>query len=327
MVQFSHAYAIGKISALSGNLIEGPEMERVANAATIEEAAKLLSDAGWGEANDRASLEALAGRHVVDTCRLIRSISPEPDVTDCFLLKYDILNLKVLAKEKMLGLKDTELSPCGTIDAELLRHCVAEGRYARLPDELRRVMEDIERHIALSPDPLTVDALLDKAMCAMISARLSGTRDQVVKEYFKASADLANIMIALRSHSMKKGGEFAGGLIVPGGSLTRRELLSIADGAERAQKYIKYEKYAYALYPGLDEYDKTGSLALVEKNIDDYLMSLMRKHRHDIGGILPLIGYLVGREREANSVRLIIAAKSSKIPQEKLIERLRELYV
>ena len=53
----------------------------------------------------------------------------------------------------------------------------------------------------------------------------------------------------------------------------------------------------------------------------------MRSHRHDVGNILPLIGYLVARERESMAIRLILTARSAGVGQEALMERLREAYV
>ena len=41
---------------------------------------------------------------------------------------------------------------------------------------------------------------------------------------------------------------------------------------------------------------------------------------------MPLIGYLLAKEREAGAVRLIVTAKAVGMSADKLQERLRELY-
>lgn len=84
-------------------------------------------------------------RGLAQACRLLREITPDEQVTDCFLLRYDIVNLKALFKARMLGTKDVLLSDNGLIEPETLRRCVGEGKYAALGEEMRPALEEVER--------------------------------------------------------------------------------------------------------------------------------------------------------------------------------------
>ena len=56
-------------------------------------------------------------------------------------------------------------------------------------------------------------------------------------------------------------------------------------------------------------------------------MEKLRPQRHVYDGIEPIAAYLVGREREIDAVRLILASKANHIAGDRAQERLRALYV
>lgn len=320
----SHAYAVGRVRVLEQTLIGRATLERLVSAATIEELARTLGELGWGEAKNASEVLALAANHVKDACALVRSDSPEPQITDCFLLKFDILNLKLLLKSRVLGQPADFLSPCGTIPVERLARCVEENRYADLPKPLCEVMERIERHIAVKMDPLYVDAELDKTMAEMIHEAVCNG-DPVIRQYFAARSDLTNLLIALRSAAMGRGSAFAQELFLPGGEVSFEALARVADDPERAYAAIEKRPYAPLFKEALSP-DSPANMAAVERILDDYLLNLIRPYKYQPTSVLPLIGYLLAREREAAAVRMIVTAKSAHISAEKLTERLRALY-
>ena len=82
---------------------------------------------------------------------------------------------------------------------------------------------------------------------------------------------------------------------------------------------------ALAIYPE-QTYAQTGKMSLLEKEADDYVMELFRKHRYEIFTIAPMIGYLLAKEREAQAVRILMVAKENGLPIDMVKERLREQY-
>lgn len=326
MPQKSYGYAVGQVRVLEQNLLGRSALERLSSASSVDELARALTELGWGEAHTKQGIERLCDKHVLDACELVKRATPEPDVTDCFLLKYDILNLKVLLKSRVLGLVQEELSPCGTIDPELLRRAVSENSYQDLPPALKDVMVQIERRIAVAMDPLYVDARLDVAHFEIIRQKLARTRNMDIKRYFSHKADITNLLIALRSAHMGRGAQFALELLVPGGELPIDQVARVADEPERAAALTYMRPYSGMVKEALANPQRGAGLATLEKRMDDHLLSLIRPHRFEPTTVMPLVGYLLAREREAAAVRLIATAKNARVPQEKLSERLRELY-
>lgn len=324
MPQKSYAYAAGRAQVLGKNLLNAGALERLVAAPGIDETARVLTDYGWGDVRTKKDLEDMAARHVVQACALVRDITPEPEATDGLLMGYDILNLKMLFKARTLKkpLATLSLSPCGLIDPDQLARCVDEAQYADLPPELKAAASDIEKQLSVAPDPLLVDTVLDSAWFSFVAARIPKIRSEALVAYYRARADLANLMIALRAHAMGRGAAFARTLFVQGGALSPDVWAKITDDPERAPLLLQGAPYARALKAALSGEGP----AAVEKAADDYLLSLIYPKRYDTTSVLPLVYYLLVRLREAGAVRLIATAKAANLPEEQLTSRLRALY-
>ncbi|MGN0785593.1 MAG: V-type ATPase subunit, partial [Candidatus Aphodomorpha sp.] len=71
---------------------------------------------------------------------------------------------------------------------------------------------------------------------------------------------------------------------------------------------------------------QTGSIGALEKQRDNYLLTLIRSHKYDMFSIYPILGYLLARDREAKAVRLIVTVKRNGLDDSVIQERLCELY-
>ena len=328
MPQISHAYAVGRVRSLEKNLLSKQTLERMLSAPNAQEAARTLSEAGWGDAQNVQEVDVLAQNHMRNACALVRECTPETDITDCFLLKFDILNLKTLVKARLMGQKEPVLSPNGTLNEDKLRHAVAEGKYSDLPKEYQETMAKIEQRVAVEADPLYIDAQLDKLLYRLIATRLSRVKHvpEEIRAYFSAKADSVNLLIALRAHEMGKSADFARDLYVEGGEIPAGQLARVVEDPGKVLSVVERMPYAPWVKRGMERYERGEGLAPLEKQFDDYEIGLIRPGRYQVTSILPLIGYLLARERETAAVRLIVTAKSVNASEAALEARLRELY-
>ena len=134
MPQESIYYAIGRLSVMQKNTLDASKLERLLQAPTAQEARRTLSEMGWSA---EGNYDRIAAQHVENACRLIREIATDEEEIDCFLLKYDVNNLKMLLKARSLGREAEDLSPCGVYPVEKLRKCVADRKYDGLPQTLK----------------------------------------------------------------------------------------------------------------------------------------------------------------------------------------------
>lgn len=321
MPQRSIYYAVGRLSVLEKNAIDTPRLERLLQASDVQEARRILSEYAWPDLGDD---ERNASEHLKKACTLLKELSTDSAMTDAFLYKYDIANLKILLKARSLGEEPSGLSPCGTLPVEGLRHAVSEQKYDTLPPPLKDALNALEKRLAVRFDPMDVDVSLDKAHYSWVFLKL-GKKRRTALRYFQLRVDSLNCLMALRAVHAGKPLAFFQNLILPGGRVARQEW-------EKA--YVKVEKlplllnaygpriYAAAIAACMDE----NKLAHLEREADDALLRFFTPFSRSISEDERLIGYLLRRDREAAAVRLVMAGKENNFPADAIRERLRDLY-
>jgi V/A-type H+-transporting ATPase subunit C len=81
------------------------------------------------------------------------------------------------------------------------------------------------------------------------------------------------------------------------------------------------------LIKGLEEYQQTGQLSKIDKHMENHLMKLNKPSKSIVFGPEPIFSYLVAKEAEIKTIRLIIVSKNNNISPQAIRERLRDLYV
>ncbi|MCE5342223.1 MAG: V-type ATPase subunit [Eubacteriales bacterium] len=324
MPQPSISYACGRVGVLKRTALKRAQLDRLMSAHDYRDAIRVLSDIGFAAA-DTTDFQVAADRHVLKACQLIRAVTPAPMVTDCFMLRYDAHNLKVLFKSRHLAQKPQFLSACGTIPVEKLHHCVADHTYAALPKELKSAMDALEKRSAVKFDPMLVDTLIDQAMYRQIFDNLSQSRDaKVAIKYFRAKVDLLNVVMLLRLKAMGKDAAFFESIALPGGAVTPRVFGRVFAESERLARLLR--RYGTQVYQAaLNATVDSQKLPYLEKIADDYLYALLRPYRYNSASMEILFGFLLQKQREATDVRLIMAGKLNSFPPDAVAERMREL--
>jgi len=324
MPQISTSYACGRIGVLKRNALHRAQLERLQAAPSYEEATRVLADIGFASA-EQQDFQAAADQHVRKACELIRAVTPDACVTDCFLFRYDVHNLKVLIKSRHLAQKPEFLSACGTIATDKLRHAVTEHTYAVLPDELRATINALEKKLAVRYNPSLIDTELDKAMYRQIFLNLQKRRLPLATQYFKAKVDLQNFIILMRVKAMGKDAAFFESVALGGGDVpvkTYQKAFEDNDPLVKLLKHYGVPVYQAALSAALNP----AKLPHMEKIADDYLYNLFQQHRYDSASMEMIIAYLLQRQREATDVRLMMAGKLNGFTPEAVAERVRALH-
>lgn len=314
-------YALGRISLLGRDALNQQKLERLLQAQDEAEAKRVLSEIGWNADEDT---EAAAQEHVNKACRIIRELTVDEKTLNCFLIRYDVNNLKILLKSRCLGLTSDAVSSCGILPVDGLRHAVSEHNYRILPGSLKKAAEDLEKQIAVSADPFMMDVTLDKAMYTYILEELP-KENKTARNYFIAQIDLTNLLMAFRSLNIGRPVSFFRDLLLPGGSIAERKWLTAYEKPETLALLVK--GYGQKVYKAaVAAFLSAAKLPAYEKAVDDHLLSFYLPFKQVPDQNERLIGYLLMRQREAAAVKLVIAGKKGGFPPEAIQERLRELY-
>ena len=326
MPQPSYAYACARLSALNKRLLEPQTVQRMADG-SVSDAMRALSDVRYGNLPDatEADVERMIERELTDAMQEVRDLSPNPALTDLFLLRADVQNLKVLLKARLLEQSDTVFTPGGLYEKEQLAVMVKEKQYKDLPETFREALYALEKRLEIRVEPRHISIALDRAYLKY--ALKQSEKDPVFSQYFKAEADFENVLTFLRLRAMGASIETLDEVILPEGGVRYRDLYNAYElSFDSLNRVLNESVCKEALLTGLNAMQRTGSIAEVEKARDNYLVSLLSAHKYETETIYPIVGYYLAKEREGKAVRLIITAKRNQLPDSVIRERLVTLY-
>ncbi len=312
MAQRSIPYAVARIRALENRLLDSQTLARLKDADRTD-ALKLLLETGYGQGAAAEDAEAAIAAELLTARRLVREVSPDPEVTGLFLLGIDARNLKTLLKARLLNQPaEGLLGEGGMFPLEALKRAVADKDYRDLPAEFSRELNAVERRLAVEPDPQMLSAAVDRAAFAYIDAVIRRSGDTFARSYFTAQADFLNVRSLLRARALGWDAERLRRMLVSGGEISLDVLAdALHQPDDQLSKRLASGVNGRAIGAALEEYAASGSLTGLERSMDATLMKLTRSAKAQSFSSGPVIGYLLGREAEAKALRLIFAAKQA----------------
>lgn len=326
MPQPSYAYACARLSALNRRLIEPQTLQRMLDG-SASDAMRALSDVRYGNLSDatEADVERMIEREMTDAMNEVRELSPNPGITDLFLLRADVQNLKVLLKARLLGQTDVSFTPGGLYDLETLSGMVKEKQYDALPAILRDAMNALEKRLEIRVEPQVISIELDRAY--LRHALAASGKHPVFSQYFRSEADFDNVLTFLRLRAMGASIESLDEVILPEGGVSYADLYGAYElSFDSLNRVLEKSVCKEALLSGLNAMQRTGNISEVEKARDNYLLSLLSSHKYESETIYPVVGYYLAKEREGRAIRLIVTGKRNGINDSVIRERLVRLY-
>lgn len=329
MAQENALYAVARIRCHENGLIGRERMARMVQG-TANEAMQVLTGAGYGGAaageteQGAAGAEALIAAELRRTYELVREVSPEPPLTELFLMQADVHNLKVFYKLKLLGGGNAApaLMQGGAFEAEALARMVREQDYSDLPLPIGEALRELDAAAEnAKADPVKVSTALDGAYLTMGYE----SKNKFAQEYFRAKADFENTLVLLRLRAMEASEEAFRAALLPPGNMEKDVFLKAYEAQEELLPKLLNEGPAGETLRKAVE--GAGNAAQrVERARDNYLIRLAGYGRFEQDTVAPIIGYLLAREQEARCIRLIMTAKRNGLPDSIITERMRVLY-
>lgn len=325
----SYPFAAARIKAMESALITRDKLNRVIEAKDFEAAMRVLQEIGYGTSlAGSPSFEALIEKELFDTDALVASIAPDDTFIQVMRAEKDYHNIKVLIKLFMQdkSLDQVQLFP-GNIPVDTLRRAIAENNYYDLPPEMKAALGYIDKQFAVATDASIIGVAMDRAYAKQVRKLVHEMNDELVTQYFTAYIDLSNFIAFMRIRISAHTRESFERTFLKGGSIDKRTFSDAFDLADESiMSALMRGDYTDVMAASFDEYQKSGRLYMMEKARDDYLFALLKKHRHDMFGVGPIMCYYVAKQREAAAVRMVMTAKLGGIDTEVVTRRLKELY-
>lgn len=324
-----YLFLSSRLRAMENNLLTQARMERMLDAPTAEDAAKVLVECGYQELSrvDVDSVNAMLAQARDAVMADLAYCAPDPRMVDVFQIKYDYHNAKVLLKSEARG-EDPErlLVDAGRLPGKVLAAAVAESNFSALPDTLGKAIPAARELLGATKDPQQADFLLDQAYFQEMEALAKDTGSAFLQGYVRLMVDVANLRSLVRVIRMGKDGDFLKTVLFQGGSMDLRRLVAAADGSSSVEELYGTSPLAEAAQLGQAAVNG-GGLTAFEKACDNALMAYLSAAKRVAFGEQPLIAYLAAKDSEFTTVRIIMTGRLAGLSADVIRERLRDAYV
>ena len=315
------------LRAREGKMLNAERAERMLEAPSFEDAAKLLTDCGYEDMSQMNAEEiekALTARKAEIMEELDR-LAPDRLISDIFRVKYDYHNAKVLLKAEAMGQSpDRLLSDAGRIAGRQMKEYYHEGKYSSMPGSLGKAAAEAKEYLAKSSNPQQMDFMLDKACFAEMTELAEESGNAYLKDYVKLLIDCANLKSTVRTLRMGKNRDFLQETLIPGGKISADRLLTSTDKESLTGLYV-HSGLEKAAALGA-EAAEGGTLTAFERACDNAVNAYLEKAKLVSFGSEPLTAYLASLENEITAARMILTGRLAGVQPKALRERLRDFY-
>lgn len=318
-----------RVRAMETRLLNRERRERMLDARTDEEAAKILTECGYAEPEDLSvhSVNAVLSAARVDLFQDLKGAVPKTELIEVFQIKYDYHNAKALLKAEAMGEDPRRLLMAGgRYDPNTLAESFRRGDLKEYPDLFRVSAEEARRALADHRDPQRADLVLDRACFAEMTAAAKESGSPFLQGYVRLSIDAANLRTLVRCERMGVNHELMRASLLPGGNVESAGLAALKP-AELPSRFSSTPLEAAAQQGAALLGTEGGSLTQFERSCDNALAAYLSRAKRIPFGEQPVVGYLCAREAEATAIRTILSGRKAGLTGDAIRERLRECYV
>ena len=322
MADNEYIYAVARIRSKELSLLSGAFLEQLVAAKSYDECIQLLTEKGWGADGVEGTEELLAVERK-KTWELIGELVKDLSVFDVFLYANDYHNLKAAIKVVCLGHEYPGIFvDRGTVDVKLIRDAIQNREFQNLPELMKEPAEEAYKALLHTQDGQLCDIIIDKAALGAILHAGKESQDEFLELYAELTVAGADIKTAVRASRTGKDKAFLEQALAPCDTLNVARLAQAAiEGTDSIGTYLETTTYADAV----EELRRSPSA--FERWCDNLMIRKIKPQQYNPFGLGPLAAYILARENEIKSVRIILSGKFNHLPVESIRERIREMYV
>ncbi|MEX1376939.1 MAG: V-type ATPase subunit [Eubacteriales bacterium] len=324
-------YSVARIKVLEKKILNNDKIERMLSAQDAGRAFKVLIDSEYGgvPAENPRDFEQMIKSELRNSYELISKITPDEDLSDVFILRYDYQNAKAYLKMRVTGTdEDNAVTDAGKYDAKELREMIFEHDTKGLPEHLAKAINEALKQINIGTTPQKLDTLMDTAYIKYCIDIAKKKKSPFLLEYVQTKIDFANILMMLRVRKMEADFDMFSAAYDEGGLIefkTFKKAYSQTD--EAVPKFFKNTKYSPKLEKKIEEALQKKQTWIFGKYMENTLTAIVGRYNKNIFSVEPVVGYLMEKENEAKVIRLIMTGKLNNMSQDTIKERLRDIYV
>ncbi len=322
MTNEQYVYAVARIHSKELTLLDKQVLEQLLASKSHEECMRVLTDKGWGS-SDYMSAEQMLSYEREKTWELMKELVEDMSIFNTFLYENDFHNLKASLKQYYTHKERPNVfMKNATVDPELINQAVKEHDFTLLPEFMRESAKEAYEVLMHTGDGQLCDVILDRAALDTLYQKASETKLALFQKYAELRIVAANINIAVRGLKTGKKNSFFQDAIAECETLDKNQLIEvILQGEQELYQYLETTIYVDAVQ-AIKE-----SPSAFERWCDNVIMEEIKPQKNNHFSVEPLAAFILARESEIKSVRIILSGKLNNLSQDLIRERIREMYV
>ncbi len=333
-----YLYANARIKAKEAKFIKPETIDEMINTNSVAEIASILENSEYALAmqglvlESAESIEDLLIRQTADVYSEVSRMFPEKMMPVLSFLRqqWDVKSLKTIMRGVRSGLTSDQIMskvvPFGEIDAEFLKKLAESGSVEDMLtsfegssyEKLSALLPEYEQEKSLLP----VEAVLDKVLLeGMWSSVTSDNELHALVPGFAARIDALNLKIILRAKNDHLLFSDIENYLIAGGDMhkTASGVFDEVDEVSAFLAEIEGTLFYKPLMEVLPDYEKDGSLYIIEKAIEETALSVGKDAAlKQPYGIAPVLGFLSMKDAEVRNIRAISRAKEAGLSPDKI---------
>lgn len=322
-------YVTSTLWAKEANMLTPEKANRMIDAGSFEDAAKLAEECGYRDMSgmDVFEVDAALSEHRTAIFEELAAKAYARPIVDLFRMKFDYHNVKVLVKSMGANVDATRiLSQSGRINVKVLTEAFNSGARGDLPPAVRTAINDGISILSRTKDPQLSDVSIDRAYFGELSTLSSELGREFISGYISLLIDIANLRTFVRSIRTHRNTDFLQASLLSGGNADMSAVLNLLPAGEGLSNVFMTPELEAAVSLAKTAMQGGAQLSF-ERACDDAPMRYLVKKRYASFGPAVVITYLAKLEWEITTLRMILTGKLTGIRPEIIRERLRDGYV
>lgn len=318
-----YTYAVAQIRAMEVNLFSKEIVDQLIACQTYEQCLQLLEEKGWGDGALQRDMEGILAKEEEKIWDVVRELGIPLERFDVLMYPKLFHNLKAAIKEVCTEETNQQIFyENGMVMGKEMLTLVRERRFEELPQVLQDVAREAYESLLHTRDGQLCDIMIDKAALEAICQAGKETKEPVIREYAKSYVEVANIKVAVRSAKTGKSLDFMEKAMTDCEGIRWERLAKAAlTGIEGICEYLQETAYSQ----GAEVLRQ--SMSAFERWCDNRIIETMKSQKYEAFTLGPIVAYVIARQNEIRTVRMVLSGKQNQLPEESIWERIREMYV
>ena len=317
-----YTYAVARIRALEVSLFSNSTIDQLIACQNYEQCIQFLEEKGWGDTETSGNAEAMLTREEEKIWEVVKELSIGMEHFDVLTYPKLFHNLKAAIKEVCTEEKNRHIFYEDVpIPGSAMMEIIKEKDFGKLPANMQHAAEEAYESLLHTRDGQLCDVIIDKAALEAIYAAGKEAKADIIRDYAESTVGVADIKIAVRSQKTAKSIDFMKRAMAECDSINVDQL--------SRQPWREWTRSANTCWNGLcTRRGGVSRLAVSIRALVRYrIIQTISPQKYNAFTIGPVIAYVIARQNEIKTVRIILSGKLNDLPDDSIRERVREMYV